>query len=91
MTCSILFKGVQTAGQVNTHISDSAPVQVSSPSDWWSDILGINGNRPRYKVSVAWTIVQATPPRRGNEAAAAASFSLGLNGLRALGPSDWTA
>ena len=72
---------VQTAGQVDTHISDSVPVQVSSPSDWGSDILGYTLKQGHVELSVAWTFVQATPPLRGNEAAAAASFPLGLNGL----------
>ena len=30
----VLFKGVLTAGQADTQISDNVPVQVSSPSLW---------------------------------------------------------
>ena len=81
LTCSILFKGVQTAGQVDTHISVSVPV--SSPSIWWSVNLCINCVTKIWAQSCLGDRPGKTFPPRGNEDAAASSFPLGLNGLRA--------
>ena len=62
ITCIILFKGVQTAGQVDTHISVSVPV--SSPSLWWSVNL-CNPQSSVLKLSLAWGIAQARPSPQG--------------------------
>ena len=75
-------------GQVDTHLS--IPVTVSSPDlpldGGVSICVYINWDKPRS--SSVWFGGFSRPdhPLRGNEAAAAASFPLGLNGLRAGRP-----
>ena len=50
----------------STHISVTVYLsQVSSPSLWWGDILGIRWNLARSKISVACRLLQATPTPQG--------------------------
>ena len=59
----------------STHISVTVYLsQVSSPSLWWGDILGIRWNLARSKISVACRLLQATPPPQGERGCSCSLF-----------------
>ena len=97
-----LFKGLHSPNQARSQLSSPyevsirvyrlkvAPGQVDSvPLVECQSVYKLR--QTQVKLSLGWISLQPRPSPRGNEAAAAASFPLGLNGLGQAGPSDWMA
>ena len=85
MLCSVYHREMKMNSPHETHISVTVYLS-KCPSPPSGEVT-----RPGQSLVLLGGFSRQHHSLRGNEAAAAASFPLGLNGLGQAGPSDWTA